>query len=179
MAVRILPPQPSSGCGRHVKYYHFEFQTALIVSAPAFFTRPDYSSVPSFLSARFGLAQFAPSKKRGRSAAWRVRPSSPPCGGKHLTALQHGDFGPRGRNFRPIGYPSVSLSPPQLSTGLTPPPDRTSSLLQGGGSYCPRTAYLGPPGPVVTSHGSGRRSPAPHASTSADMPLRGTRRYGI
>ncbi len=118
-----LARQPSSGCGRHVKYFHFEFQTALIVSAPAFFTRPDTHQIPSAFSGANWVNPKRARKPRGRSAARRVRPSSPPCGGKHLTALQLGDFGLR-----------VRTSGDQRTGACPLTSKRTSSLLQGGGS---------------------------------------------
>ena len=50
--------------------------------APALFARPGILQ-PSLLPARLGLAPFAPTKRGGRSAAWRIGPSVlPPVAGR-------------------------------------------------------------------------------------------------
>lgn len=96
-----------------------EFPRAIVL-APAHFCASEYSTV----------APFAKQERRGRSAAWRSRPSvasmrrRAPCGAPASAISDPGAALPADRE--PFG----ERTHPSYRQGLPPPPDRTSSLFK-------------------------------------------------
>jgi len=86
----------------------------------------------------------------------------PPYGGGRFAALQHGDFLTQRPQLpadrRPFGRRRSACL--QLSTGLSPAAPMHVQPLQGGGSYCPRTATLGLPVSCLRNTTAGA-APAP------------------
>jgi hypothetical protein len=120
-------------------------------------------SAPAFSRVRIVISfpRSQEGERGGRSATWRNRQSVASLArGGRFAALQLGDFGPRGRNFRQIRGPGLSPLPPM----------HVQPLKRQWVYHCPRTATLGLPVSWLRATRAGA-DPAPHASTSADMPL--------